>query len=123
MGSTPGVRIEAQLGSRLRGRRCGHQVEMPARVQPLPVTSNEDLSETAPHRALRTSCVKHHLEAPVEHDDIAIPLRLRFWKRQAYQSTTSFTKRSRGIKYLSPIRERRVVQFVSLGRAASRSGP
>jgi hypothetical protein len=43
------------VGSRLRGRRSGRQVEMPTRVQPLPVTSDEYLSQTTPPRALRTS--------------------------------------------------------------------
>src|SRR5713101_347904 len=84
---------------------------MPARVQRLPVTSDEHLGETASHRALRASCVKHHLEAPVEHDDIAIPLRLRFRKRQADQATASFTKRPRSIKHLVTIREGRRVHI------------
>ena len=45
---------EATASSRSRFR-SGRQVKMPARVQPLPVTSDKQLSETTPPCVLRTT--------------------------------------------------------------------
>ena len=58
---------------------------MPAGVQPPPVTSDEHLRETPAERAFHAIGVDDGFVAPVEHDDIAKPLRLRVWKRQADQ--------------------------------------
>jgi hypothetical protein len=77
---------------------------MPAGVQPLPVTSDEHLIETTPPCVLRTTRLEHDLVAPIEHDDVAKSLRLRFRKHQTDESTSSFMKRSRGIKDLGAVR-------------------
>src|SRR5215510_1180626 len=89
--------------------RSGRQVEMPARVQPLPVTPDKQLSETTPPCVLRTTRLEHDLKAPIEHDDIAKSLRLCFRKHQTDESTSSLMKRSRSIKGLGAVREGAVV--------------
>src|SRR5262249_62077395 len=82
---------------------------MPARMRPLPVTSDKQLSETTPPCVLCTTRLEHDLKAPIEHDDIAKSLRLCFRKRQTDESTSSFMKRSRSIKGLGAVREGTVV--------------
>src|SRR5262245_41219115 len=82
---------------------------MPARMQPLPVTSDKQLSETTSPCMLCATRLEHDLKAPIEHDDIAKSLRLCFRKRQTDESTSSFMKRSRSIKGLGSVREGAVV--------------
>ena len=82
-----GAALRATRSLRAGGSRLGHPVEMPARVQPLPVAPDEHLGETPAHRALRATGLDHRFVAPVEHDDVAEPLRPRFRKRQTDEST------------------------------------
>jgi hypothetical protein len=72
------------------GLRRSCQVKVPARVLPLPVTMDEYLGKTAPHRALHAPGVNHRFVAPIEHDDVAKPLRARFEKRQTDKAPSSF---------------------------------
>ena len=91
-GAGPAVRSRCQPGcSHFPLRRTNISVRRPRIVRSAP------------------SGLDHRLVAPVEHDDIAKPLRPRFRKRQAHESASSFTKRPRVVERLGAVRERRIV--------------
>src|SRR5262249_24010503 len=82
---------------------------MPARMQPLPVTSDKQLSETTSPCMLCATRLEHDLKAPIEHDDIAKSLRLCFRKPRRDESPSSLMNASQSIKGLGAVREGPVV--------------